>query len=148
MEYFLITLVIHNNFEIRYIQSNIMTALVEVQPCFDFYFKQAIESMQFSVIWHRSGCVDLFILINLYFIYTKINYDKIKLITGFIAVASSSSLVFRFTLCLAKLRGARTRNIAACEQLIFVAIFNAHFISFNHSLNSFYCVPIVTFIQK
>lgn len=42
--------IIHNNFEIRYIQSKIMTALIEVQPCFDFYFKQAIESMQFSVI--------------------------------------------------------------------------------------------------
>lgn len=91
----------------------------------------------------------LFILINLYFIYTKINYDKIKLITGFIAVASSSSLVFRFNLCLAKLRGPySTRNNVDWEQPIFVAIFYAHFLSFNHSLSSFYCVPIVTFIQK
>lgn len=70
----------------------------------------------------------LFIFINLYFIYTKINYDKIKLITGFVAVASSSSLVFRFNLCLAKLRGAySTWNKVACKQPIFVAIINAHF---------------------
>lgn len=63
------------------------------------------------------GLCWLFILINnLYFIYTKINYDKIKLITGFIAVASSSSFVFRFNLCLAKLRAYCTLNNVACEQ--------------------------------
>lgn len=37
-KYFLITSVIHKNYEIRYIQSNIMTALIEVQP-FWFLFQ-------------------------------------------------------------------------------------------------------------